>query len=439
MDQTTASTEGAEIAPSAPDPAIVVREPAAWSWPTVVVLCLLFAGFWTFYYKIGRSMEAHSALRNNMFFHSDIARVVVDMTRPDSKHLRTNVHPLFVLFANPIGSGLTKLLGSRTQSAILFNSCFGGLTVALTCLFLRKCRVSLHRSLLGALLLGFSASHLYFGSAPETFIFSCLGIILLFMGLIGPPRGWRYFVPVGVFNFGILITNLAFVVIAYAASVSWASWKKGVRQVALLAVAVVAISGGLALAQRAIWPTTVLFFQPKALSDENRFEHRFKTVARMAGRESSLVRHIFIFDFFAPKTVVSRPHTVRQGVLMRSGSMAYLPSWGKVAAVLWVALLAAALIQAVKSRLVKQPMMVGLVLCVLFNFFLHTIYGDDLFLYSCNTCFCLVAWTVLGLSERRTPRFALIVDLVLLALVSAEVVNNVRFMKMLTLTRFTVG
>ena len=374
-----------------------------------------------------------------MFFHSDIARVVVDMTLPEAKHLRTNVHPLFVLFTNPIGTGLRVLLRSRTQAALLFNSCIGGLTVALACLFLRRCGVSLRRSLLGALFLGFSASHLYFGSAPETFIFSCLGIILLFMGLIEPPRGWRYFLPVGVYNFGILITNLAFVVMAYAASVSWASWKKVARQVALLAIAVVAICGGLALVQRAIWPTSVLFFQPKELVGEKRFEPRFNTFAKVVARESLLVRQIFVFDFFAPTTFVHKPNTPRQGVLMHSDSLADVPSWGKVALALWLALLATALIQAVQSRFIKRPMMVALVLFVLYDFFLHTLYGDNLFLYSCNSCFCLVAWTVLGLSERRTPRFALAVDVGLLALVGAEVMNNLLFMKMLTLTRYTVG
>jgi hypothetical protein len=397
---------------------------------------LLLAGFWMIYFHIGLAMEARGTLRNNMFFHSDIGRVIADMTRANASHARTNVHPLFVLLTQPVGAALTRLFHSPTQAALLFNSFIGGMTVALTCLLFRMGRVSLRRSLLGALLLGFSSSHLYFSSAPETFIFSCLGLILLFMGLTSSPRSWRYYLPVGVFSFGVLITNFAFVVITYAASVSWASWRRGARRVALLGVGVVGITVLLALTQKAIWPRSALFFLPELFAGESRFESDHSTLHKVKLREAGLLRYIFVYDFFAPKTYVNRATPFRPAVQMRARSLASLPSWGKVAAGLWLALLLAALWRTVTSQHWRQPLMLGLVLCVLYNFFLHTLYGDDLFLYSCNTCFCLIAWMIFGVSDWNTPRVATIIDLILLALLSAELVNNVRFVKAIALTRY---
>jgi hypothetical protein len=389
------------------------------------------------YFHLGLSMETHGTLRNNMFFHSDIGRVIHDITRADVSHGRTLVHPLFVLVTQPVGSGLNRLIGSPSRAALTLNSFMGGATVALTCLFFLLCRVSLRRSLLGALLLGFSASHLYFGSAPETFIFSCLGIILLVMGLAREPRRWRYFLAAGVFSMGILVTNLAFVLITYAAAVAQAGWWRGARRVALLTAGVVAVTMLLSYVQKAIWPTSALFFQPQLVAtSEKRFTPDYSTVSKVLQREGSLLRYVFVYDFFAPKTYVDRAIQTRAALQMHNRSLAYIPMWGKVATGLWLILLLGALWRTASSPSARRPLPIGLILCVLYNLFLHTLYGDDLFLYSCNSCFCLVAWMVLSVSDWKTPCLATIIDWTLSVLVAFEAVNNVFFAKALAEMRY---
>jgi hypothetical protein len=299
--------------------------------------------------------------------------------------------------------------------------------------------VSLRRSLLGALLLGFSASHLYFGSAPETYILSCLSLILLVMGLAGRSRGWRYFLPAGVFSFGMLVTNLAFVVISYAAAIPWESWWKAARRVALLAAGVVAITVVLTFVQKAIWPSCALFFESKVVESEGRFTSDHHNLARVLEREGALLRYVFVYDFFAPNTYIDKSDPAKAALQFHAGSLSHLSLWGKLAMGGWLALLLGAAWRMATSRPARSPLLIGLVLCVLYNFFLHTLYGDDLFLYSCNTCFFVVAWMILCISHGNTPRLACIIDVVLLALVSAELMNNIHFVKALALLRSGPG
>jgi hypothetical protein len=420
-------------------PATLLRNPLPEPWRTLLVLSLLLFAFWMLYFHIGLAMEGRGTLRNNTFFHSDIGRVISDMTRADANHGRTIVHPLFVLMTYPIGVGLKSLCGSPIRAALVFNSFVGGISVALTCLFFLICRLSLRRSLLGALLLGFSASHLYFGSAPETYIFSCVSLILLVLGVAGQRRGWRWFLPVGVFSFGILVTNLAFVVITYAAAVPWDSWWKGARRVALLAASVVAIGVVLALVQKAIWPTCQLFFGNRVVESEGRFTSDHHSIAKVLEREGELLRHIFVYDFFAPTTYIDRTDPSKPALEFHARSLSHFTVWGKVAAGLWLALLLIAAWRTATSPRTRTPLLIGLVLCVLYNSLLHTLYGDDLFLYSCNTCFFVLAWMILCVSEGNTPRVANIIDLVLVGLVSVELMNNVHFIKALAAMRFGAG
>jgi hypothetical protein len=191
----------------------------------------------------------------------------------------------------------------------------------------------------------------------------------------------------------------------------------------------------LALVQKKIWPECVLFFQPEGLVGESRFSPDHSTLGKVKQREALLLKFVFMYDFFAPETYISMAFRSGPMVQMQTKSLADMPSWGKVATGLWFALLLAALWRSATSRWAGRPLLVGLLLCIIYNLFLHTLYGDDLFLYSCNTCFCLVAWMIINVSEWKSPRVINLVDLTLLVLACAELLNNIRFAKALMLMR----
>ena len=189
--------------------------------------------------------------------------------------------------------------------------------------------------------------------------------------------------------------------------------------------------------QKAIWPGSALFFQRVVVESERRFTPDLSTCAKVLQREGSLLRYVFVYDFFAPQTYIDKSPDKRAGLQIHARSLSYIPLAGKFATGLWLALVLSALWRMATSRAARSPLLIGLVFCLLYNLFLHTLYGDDLFLYSCNSCFCLVAWVILCVSDWKTPRLTRMIDGTLLVLVSAEVVSNIRFAQ--ALARFSAA
>ncbi|HEV7402166.1 MAG TPA: hypothetical protein VGO11_04535 [Chthoniobacteraceae bacterium] len=412
------------------------QRPLPEPWRTTAVLIALLLLFWGIYLHIGMAMEERGTLRNNMFFHSDIGRVIGDIARPHAPHERTSVHPLFVLLTHPFGAGLAYLTKSPPVAAVTLNSLVGGLSVALACLFFRITGVSLRRSALGALFLGLTASNLYFGSAPETYIFSLVSIIVLFIGAARRPGAWSYFLPAGILSFGVLITNGALAVITYGVSLARpVGWVRRLSLAALLGVSILAVSTVLALVQKQIWPGSDLFFRPAALKREEGFESDRRTWQLVGQREALLLRYVLVFDFIAPKTYINKEKPTRPALQISTKSLTALPAWGRVAAVIWGGLMLCAVWLTAKNKLYRQPVILGLLLCILDNLILHTLYGDDLFLYSCNTCFTMAAWVLLSLCAVKQPRLTILIDSLLLVLVVAEAMNNVSFVKAIVAMR----
>lgn len=412
------------------------QRPLSEPWRTVAVLIALLLGFWTLYFHIGLAMEERGTLRNNMFFHSDIGRVIGDIARPNAPHDRTSVHPLFVLITHPLGAGLNYLIKSPPLAAVTLNSFVGGLSVALACLFFRIIGTSLRRSALGALLLGVSASNLYFGSAPETYIFSLFSIILLFLGIALKPGNWRWFLPIGVLSFGVLITNGALAVITYWVSLARSiGWARRLMLAAFLGVCILVVSAGLAMVQQKIWPTSDLFYRPAdperpaALEREKGFAADLRTPRLVWQRETLLLRYVLAFDFIAPKSYINNEKANRPALQIATKSFSSLTALGRVGAIIWAGLMLWGIWATVKYKLYRQPVMLGLLLCVVDNLFLHTLYGDDLFLYSCNTCFTIVAWVLVGLATMKERRLVMIVDGLMFVLVIATAINNISFVK----------
>jgi hypothetical protein len=398
------------------------------AWETVAVLVALLLVFWAVYFRIGMAMEHRGTLRNNMFFHSDIGRVIGDIARANAPHDRTSVHPLFVLLTHPFGAGLNAFIKSPPVAAATLNSFAGGLSVALACLFFRIAGVSLRRAVLGALFLGLSASHLYFGSAPETYIFSLISIILLFLGVRLKPGDWRYFLPAGIVSFGVLITNGAMAVITYGVSLApTMGWIRRLSLAAVLGLGILLVSAALALVQKQIWPKSDLFFRPAALEREKGFESDRRTWQLVAQREALLLRYVLIFDFIAPETYLNNEKPTRPALQISTKSLNALPAWGRVAAGIWSGLMLCGVWLTAKYRLYRRAVVLGLLLCILDNLFLHTLYGDDMFLYSCNTCFTVLAWALLCLSEVKNRRLVILIDSLLLLLVVVEAINNMNF------------
>src|SRR5262245_3298363 len=97
---------------------------------------LVFAAFFGTYFHVGAAVARTGILHYwNALFQADCPRAIADLTSTDTEHFRTAVHPLFVLFFNPIGVFLTHVTRSQELAARLLCSACGAGTVVLAAAF----------------------------------------------------------------------------------------------------------------------------------------------------------------------------------------------------------------------------------------------------------------------------------------------------------------
>jgi hypothetical protein len=284
--------------------------------------------------------------------------------------------------------------------------------------------------------LGFSSTHLVFGSTPETWIFAAAGMILLF--LLALYRGGRflYFVPTGVFATGMVTTNFAHALIAFAAGIAKRASSWGVVwRSAALAASVAAATVVLSIAQKLIYPGTTAFFLPDVYRRElGSYAHVATGLAGVTwdaalSRVAKLVTHLFIYNVVAPGAVVRWFSAGEYCLPMKPFvdlDPATLGPLGWTSAVLWATLVLGGVYAAVRNRDVRRPIFYGLWASILFNFVFFFFYGSAIFIYSVSSTFPLVAAAALALRPYERPgsvRYRGICAF-LLVFLAVEIINN---------------
>jgi hypothetical protein len=405
----------------------------------IYVVCFLF--FWALYFGWGMVIgEAGGYNYLNALFNADHSRVVGDMTAIAAYHGRTDVHPLFVLLFNPLGVLLTKLTGSSLVTAVSVNSLAGALCVVGALAFFRRAGLGPVFAGIFAAILGFSSTHLLFGSTPETWIFAAAGVILLF--LLSLYRGGRFlfFVPAGVFAAGMVTTNIAHAVIAFVAGSAKkvGAWGIVLRS-ALFAASVAAATAVLGFVQKLIYPGTTLFFLPGVYKQEFGTYAPIVagigdlTFADVLSRVGKLVTHLFIYNVVAPGTLVRWFSAGEYCLPLKPFvdlDVATPGPLGTASAVLWVVLMAGGVYAAVRNRGTREPVFWGLAASVFFNFLFFFFYGSAIFIYSISSTFPLIAAVALALrphSHRGSARFREICGFLVLFL-TVEIINNINLL-----------
>src|SRR5258706_15814881 len=99
----------------------LTQPPQKLDWLLGAALGIVFAGL---YFWLGTAMGATGALTqySDLMFTSDLPRVVEDLAVFHAGHWRSYPHPLFVLLLNPVGTILSKIIGSPVNSAVALNA-----------------------------------------------------------------------------------------------------------------------------------------------------------------------------------------------------------------------------------------------------------------------------------------------------------------------------
>ncbi len=364
-------------------------------------------------------------------FDADIPSRIIDLTRVQGPHPRSQYHPLFVLLLNPLGFGLRALLrsglgveGSGRVAAIALCSAAGGVAVALFARLLLGLGLPPLRAALWTLVFGLSASQLVFASLPESWAFSGLALVALFTLGVRPRPPRDGLVLAGIAAFGMAVTNLG------AAALVRARWLLAERRPRAIVVGlarylslVLLLTALLATLQAVVYPGTTPFYRPEILARDDRLSFALpRTPWAFVERLPEVAAHLLFFDLVAPRLLVTETGTPRTIVDFPEASPAAFRATGAVHAVLWSALLLLAVSGLARTR---DPLIIALALWLASQAALHMIFGTSLFLYSCQWTFAVVALTAVG-TERLGPRRSL--DAALLALVALQAVTNTAFL-----------
>jgi hypothetical protein len=322
-----------------------------------------------FYGTLPWNPDLASMRYRDFFFDGDVPRVFANLTDSDAiSHYRDKVHPYFSLLAVTVArSG--RFLGTEGGEFLVYRTVFGTIGVFLFWLFIYRCTSALTAFASVVLLLSTMTVRIW-SILPETYL---LGFATLMAGLNLARVGGNCAATLIVTLSGT-VTNSALGLLYMLQRARTLDWKKTILT---LVIAVLLLSA----LQKALYPTSVHFFDIFALKEEQRYIG--KPLAQLPFR---------VFDFVYSGFVLPLPEAVDGNIsslkLWSSFAANYAAGYDNrqvltiVAAVLAItAFLIIALIRFARSANVGD---VGVLVAgfLLFQLLLHLAYGVAPFLYS---------------------------------------------------------
>jgi hypothetical protein len=365
----------------------------------------------------------------DQLFDADVPSRIIDLTRFAGPHHRTQYHPLFVLLLNPAGVGLKSLFRvfdveqAGRLAASLLCALAGAASVAVLFRLLRKNGLDTTTAAAWSAVFGLSASHAFFSVFPESWVFSTLGLLILF----GADGRSVVRLAAGVFAFGMAVTNVVAVALVPPSRAD-AKERFSLRGRALFVLGVLALAAGLSVLQTAVYAGTAPFWHVSGLGRDDRLSFVWPRHPRdVVARVSELVPYFLEWNLAAPQTVTQRDESRTVVDFPREG--AWPRPAGAFHAALWGALVAAAMVRAARTGSWRRPIVAALALWTLALAALHLVFGTSLFLYSGQWTFAVLGLVALSLDgwEGRRLR-ALHAALAALAVLQA-VTNTALFLE----------
>jgi len=389
-------------------------------WPDMIICALLSASVATVSYHV--SGLSSPAILDGIWFQADPVRVLADMTDRFGNHYRIKVHPLFVLLTHPLVTLLRALTGASALTAARLVIAFcAGIWIVLVFSLLRALRCRRLDATIFAVLGAVSASALFWNGLTETYLLGSISILLAILSVqLTSGQKSLWITIASAFSLSVTVTNWMAGLLATAVSFSW----KRACLLAATAFCLVVILWGV---QKFFYPQCPFFLSQ---SDEKSYINNPLSGGPVTSLKA-LVFHTMVMPRLRPfEDMKSKWRwcgyiTVQQD---RPGAGSPL---GTAAAALWAVLLAIGLWglgtarEDWKLRLVLGGTLFG-------QMALHSIYGEETFLYSLHFAPLLLAVAAMGVQTRLRP---LVLALALCLIVTAGTNNFSQHSKAIELDR----
>ena len=351
---------------------------------------------------------------NDVWFESDLPRVVANMSERRSNHYRTDVHPLFPLMTTPAVYVVRAGLGVSSVEAIrVVVAAIASVWTATLFTLLRLVGV---RTFAAAGFVGLgmtSAAALCWFAVPETF---GLGSVTIMLALMVTAVSSRRQVPpllyvcVSALTLSVTVTNWMAGLVATAVALP----SKRAVQTTAKALAIVIVAW---IVQKAIF-RSARFFIGSA--------HELKYLEPLdLGRLWQVSRSFFVHALVLPDHVIVGAGPYRSVPYKLTTQLSPIASdpWALLAVGAWLGLLALGAFAMLtlrehrRTRLALAAVLAG-------QLGLHLVYGNETFLYSLHWLPLLVLLAALGtLTRARWIAMALVT----IALAATAVSNSGRF------------
>ncbi len=367
----------------------------------VFALVVIGALLWSLH--LATLIPAAVYVRYDLWFGADIPRVVANMTDVTSDHFRTKVHPLFSFLILPSTKIMSALPGVDGQSAV-------GVTISLTSALMAGLVYVLIRSLTGSILFGLlatalllsSASYIYWAGVPETYVFGSAAIAAVFVGVFVLNVQAKGHVLLQVLTLAFTTTNWMAGLLASFARFRWPV-AASISMAAVVATAIVAVW------QKALIPSSGVFFLPSAVAEEPAYV-LLPALANLVPYAQRALNFLFA-AMVAPAPILSDV-----GVLQSSLQFS-IAGW--IGAVGWALLFVAGGVQTFRMEQ-RRDLLIVVGGFLAFQFLLHLVYGDEPFLYSLHFLPALVVVAALSL----TGRYGRVMAVVMALCILCNLVNN---------------
>ena len=402
------------------------------------VQALLFIGFYCFYQFAAQQLaQSPSFQRDDVYFRADTKRALKDITGDRlQSHPHTTGHPNFVILTQPIGYYLRTQFRKRCagmgtdeaiqRASIVTTSLAGAGTVALFYGLLLANGLAKLRAGLFAAVLGCTATHMFYASTPETYIFSALGLTAV--AFVASRRdlagGWWQFA--SLYAWSMLTTNIALVGIWSLARYWRLPLTKLVIQLtkvfALIGVIMVSVS----LVQQAIYPKTRIFFLPDSVARESGWLYWERLKIPFA-TSKTLLQHMWMSNIIGPEPVKQIIFGKPMGSIEAGDWASVAPSFPLM--LVWFAILAGAA-TTLRRRSFYTPTILAALGALAFNFAFFFIFGHDRMLYAALWTFTAVMVAAVGFEQflSRHPKLMPPAHIALALLVAGEAWHNWHFL-----------
>ncbi len=319
-----------------------------------------------------------------------------------------SVHPFVLLLLKPPVDFVAMLLkGNKFFGAYIVVALGGASCVFLAWKFIKRVTGNIVYASLIASILGFSASHLVFGSLIETYIFLAAGLLLFFLFLL-EERPLPLLVLASLPVIGITHSNFAQNTLALF------TMKPNIKGMVRYVTVVLVLLVQLSLMNNLFFPDAQpFFFTPSALLAEEQNFFPLNTL-----RAEALTRAFLFNNVVAPTPILYTgdiPFTQFRFFKPEINKLSmYDTPLQTFTAWFWLGLILLGVIVFITKFKGYKTNRISLALlgCMALNVGLHLRYGKELFLYSPNWTYALILLLGLalqGLSKHRWLQIALLI------------------------------